>query len=138
MAKQTLKTLVRLARFNVDERRKELNAFLTEGERLDALLQQLEDEKLKQDDFVTLNPDPNSTFTYWSWLKKYEEDKKALEAKIAANNILVEEARVRLEDAFMELKTYEISKENKDNAYKKELEDKQQKELDDRKLNKMW
>jgi flagellar biosynthesis chaperone FliJ len=132
MAKQALSTLIRLAEFNIDEQRRQMNALLDRAEQLHDALQHLENRKLEEDDYVRRNPLPEQTFTYAGWLERYRTQRGELTAQITANAQAIDAKQRELEDSFRELKTYEITKRAAEKKAVKEREDKTQRELDDR------
>lgn len=129
MAKK-LKTLIRLGKWTVDERRRELGVVLAREDELKAKLAALEQELL--DEQRTAAEDPTlAGFGYGGYAQRYMQRKAELLRLLAlvAKEILA--AQERLAEAYRELKTLE---EVEKNRAKKELEEanrKQQKELDE-------
>jgi flagellar export protein FliJ len=129
MAKK-LKTLIRLNKWTVDERRRELGQILAREEELKAQLAALEQELLNEQ--KTAAEDPTlAGFGYGGYAQRYLEHKAQLLRllHIVAKEILA--AQDRLAEAYRELKTVE---EVEKNRAKKELAEanlKEQKMLDE-------
>lgn len=128
-----LKTLIRVAKWELDERRRTLTDLLKFLEEVKTEKQRLIEEKKAQDRAVSESID--LYFSYDAYLKNYIEKQKNLDNTLLEINGLIEKARQMLEEAFMTLKTYEISEKNKEKKLEYEAELKNQKQLDEMGLN---
>jgi flagellar FliJ protein len=129
MAKK-LKTLIRLHKWTVDERRRELGILLAREDEVQALLTGLEQELLEEQ--KTAAEDPTlAGFSYGGYAQRYLEMKGNLVRLLDAIGREILAAQERLAAAYRELKTYE---EVEKNRAKKELAEanlKEQKMLDE-------
>ncbi|CAA6606361.1 conserved hypothetical protein [Rhodospirillaceae bacterium LM-1] len=129
MAKK-LKTLIRLNKWTVDERRRELGVLLAREDELRTLLAVLEQDLL--DEQKTAAEDPTlAGFTYGGYAQRYLDNKAKLLRLLAAMAKEILAAQDRLAEAYKDLKTVE---EVEKNRAKKELEEanrREQKMLDE-------
>ncbi|MBF0269144.1 MAG: flagellar FliJ family protein [Alphaproteobacteria bacterium] len=129
MAKK-LKTLIRLNKWTVDERRRELGQLLAREDELRTLLAVLEQDLL--DEQKTAAEDPTlAGFTYGGYAQRYLDNKAKLLRLLAALAKEILAAQERLAEAYRALKTVE---EVEKTRAKKELEEanrKEQKMLDE-------
>ncbi|OPZ78931.1 MAG: hypothetical protein BWY78_00331 [Alphaproteobacteria bacterium ADurb.Bin438] len=128
-----LKTLIRVAKWELDERRRTLTDLLKFEDQVLEEKRRLEKEKEAQDNLVASSLD--FAFSYDLYLKGYLEKQANLDKTLSEIRDLIEKARNMLEEAFMTLKTYEISDKNKEKKEAYELELKNQKNLDEMGLN---
>lgn len=133
MAKDALKTLIRLAKWELDERRRALADLLKFEDSVKAEKRRLLAERDEQAKVVSAFPD--LSFCYDAYIKNFIEKQKKLDKTLADVAVLIDKARQMLEEAFMTLKTYEISDKNKQAVLRKEEELKLQKSLDEMGLN---
>lgn len=107
-----LETLLRLNRWIVDERRRELGLAYAKEERLiaerEALAQQLVAEK------AVASADPTGAgFMFGSYVDDHRTRRERIEAQIAEAHQDVLAAQERLADAYRQLKVYEEVKKNR-------------------------
>lgn len=133
MAKDALKTLIRLAKWELDERRRALADLVKFEDSVKAEKRRLIAEKDEQAKVVAAFPD--LAFCYDAYINNFIEQQKKLDKTLADVALLIDKARQLLEEAFMTLKTYEISDKNKQAVLKKEEDLKLQKALDEMGLN---
>ena len=129
MAKK-LKTLIRLNKWTVDERRRELGVLLGREEELKAQLAALEQELLSEQKTAAEAP-TLAGFGYGAYARRYLDHKAKLLQLLAAIAKEILAAQDRLAEAYRELKTVE---EVEKNRAKKELAEanlKEQKMLDE-------
>lgn len=123
MAKK-LKTLIRLNKWTVDERRRELGVLLAREDQLRGQLAALEQELLHEQ--KTAAEDPTlAGFGYGAYAQRYLHKKAQLLSLLAAVAKEIEAAQERLAEAYRELKTVE---EVEKNRAKRELEEANRKE----------
>ncbi|WP_420547313.1 flagellar export protein FliJ [Curvivirga sp.] len=127
--KSTLDTLIRLAEFTVDERRRELKEI---QDREDVFLQakvrlaeRVETEK------VSAQQSTEGTFAYGQFVAWAKIERERLDQAIADIQPELEEARAQLSEAFAEQKKVEITKERKDEEEREEIKAKEQAFLDE-------
>jgi flagellar biosynthesis chaperone FliJ len=134
MASKGLKTLIRLAKWNVDEKQRVLVALQgREDEILEAIRQA--EESLIREQQVAAEDSVGVGFVYASfanaWLARREQLFQMLEQ--VRREIIV--ARDALADAFNQLKTYEITQRERERRAQAERDKKEQTFLDEIGLN---
>jgi len=126
---KTLETLVRLAKFNVDDKRRVLAEVMAQVDavqaRIDALARSVEHERQIAFDTPALGP------TFGQFAAKAKADREAMEQQLAALQPYVDQAREQLAEAFEEQKKYEITKDRQDENGRLELDRKDQAVLDE-------
>ena len=125
--KNSLKSLSRIQKFNIDEQRKILNAHLEEEEKLVAKLDKLNDEFIMEKAFAKLHEE----FDFGTYLERYLKERAALEQAIVAVREKIEEVKDVIRELYKEQKTYDIVDENRQKRHQKEQDDKEQKMLDE-------
>lgn len=108
-----LETLIRLRKFEVDERQRAMAVLLRREEAVLAGLDALADEKKAETAFMEkAGVWEGSTFTAYleRWDMRHQQFMGALDQVRAE----IEKARDELSDAYRRLKTFEITKENRD------------------------
>ena len=126
---RTLNALVRLAQFDVDERRRELKVIQEEEDRLKAEIITI-DERI-QSEKETARTTPEYAHAYARFLTWARSEKALLHGKIGALQPVLEHARDNLAEAFAELKKAEINLENWETRQKEELQRKEDQEMDE-------
>ena len=129
MAKK-LKTLIRLHKWTVDERRRELGILLAREDELQAILTGLEQELLAEQ--KTAAEDPTlAGFSYGGYAQRYLEMKGNLLRLLGAVGREILAAQERLAAAYRELKTYEEVEKNRARKELVEANRKEQRTLDE-------
>jgi len=123
MAKK-LKTLIRLNKWTVDERRRELGVLLTREGELRSLLHRLERELLDEQKAAAEDP-TLAGFGYGNYAQRYLDNKAKLLRLMAAVAKEISAAQDRLAEAYKDMKTVE---EVEKNRTKRELEEANRKE----------
>lgn len=124
-----LATLIRLAKLQLDEKRKVLAAIIAEEDRVNgqktALLEKLEAEKKAS---VT---DFEADLSRGSFISASLKKRDQFDAQLRQLAKLIEAAQEDMRQAFEEVKRYEIAKEARDLKAEKELQRREGKELDE-------
>lgn len=126
--KNSLRTLSRIQKFQIDEQRKLLNEQLEKEEQLEKQLADMAAELEREKAFAGENPQVGD---FGSYMKRYIERREALENVLAGVRRRIEEIRDVISDMFKEQKTYEIVDRNRQERALKEEEGKMQKTLDE-------
>jgi flagellar protein FliJ len=130
MAKDSLKTLIRLAKFNVDEKRRTLQSFQAREDEIVAAMRN-DEERLKEEQRVAAADATGVGFLYGAyagaWITRRDELARMLEAVRQE----IQRARDELAEAFGELKTYEITQRERERRAKAEADKKEQAFLDE-------
>lgn len=129
MARDTLKTLIRLSRFEVDERRRELQALLDQEEGLRRKLRDLEEQERAERQFVSDHREHAGEYGGYAAANKARRE--AVLTEIAAMMPDIEAARNALAEAFAEQKRYEIAAENQRTVDLSEENRQEREELDE-------
>jgi flagellar export protein FliJ len=129
-----LKTLIRLHKFNVDEKRRVLGALQAREEQILAAIEHneqtmLAEQKVASDDAAGVG------FAYASFHQGYLQRRAALHGQLNAIREQIQAAREELAEAFNTLKTYEITQANRERREQEELDRKEQAFLDEIGLN---
>lgn len=133
MAGHDLKTLIRLHKWTLDEIQRKLGNLL----RFEAALmnrkellkrQYDEEERIAGDNQI-------AALTFGAYVDWYVKEKERVEQALEDNRREILKVRDELLEAFQELKTFEISQENREQREKEELERKMNRVLDEIGLN---
>ncbi|MHA1539661.1 MAG: flagellar export protein FliJ [Alphaproteobacteria bacterium] len=126
---KTLKTLIRLYKFKLDEKQQALKLIRDEIMRLHHFIESL-NERLEMEIKKT-NEDPALAFAFPAFAKQIDTQKKKALADIQALEIKEEKKKEELRQAFQELKKFEIIKEAKEKTMKEEADKREQDILDE-------
>ncbi len=126
--KNSLRTLSRIQKFQIDEQRKLLNEQLEKEEQLEKQLADMAAELEREKAFAGENPQVGD---FGSYMKRHIERREKLENMLAGVRRRIEEIRDVISDMFKEQKTYEIVDRNRQERAVKEEEGKMQKTLDE-------
>ncbi|MBL6959077.1 MAG: flagellar export protein FliJ [Rhodospirillales bacterium] len=129
MAKD-LQTLIRLNEWTVDERRRELGDVLASLDSLENGLHRLQDELAREQHAVQASPN-EAGFFYGNYAAAVIQRRHHLNHGIAQMEAKVAEARDRLDEAYRELKKFEIAQENRDFELAQEIGRQEQSESDE-------
>lgn len=126
--KNSLQTLTRIQKFNIDEQRKLLTEQLEQEEKIINNIKAL-DEKYRQEKiFASQNPNLGDFGLY---TKRYLCLREQEQEQLNAVRRRIEEIRDIIADMFKEQKTYEIVDKRRQAAASKEADNKEQKMLDE-------
>lgn len=126
--KDALKTLERVKKFEIDEQRRVLMQKLAREEDLQKTLKNLIEEYEKEKEFVSQNP---TLCDFGAYTDQYLKKRRALEKNIADIQAEIEQIRDIMAAMFKEQKTFEIVSKNRKNKKNKELDEQEQKLLDE-------
>ena len=126
--KDSLKTLERVKKFEIDEQRRVLMQKLAKEDELQRLLQNLMDDYEREKEFVTQNP---TICDFGAYTEQYLKTRRALEKSIADIQAEIEQLRDIMASMFKEQKTFEIVAQNRKNRQNKKLAEQEQKLLDE-------
>ena len=129
MAKN-LHTLIRLNEWSVDERRRDLGQVLQSLADLEDGLRRLGEELVREQQVVQASPD-EAGFFYGNYANAVIDRRDHLKHGIARMEDEVAKAREKLNDAYRDLKKYEVVQENRDLREVQEQARKEQMTLDE-------
>ncbi|MBE6453224.1 MAG: hypothetical protein E7012_07050 [Alphaproteobacteria bacterium] len=125
---KSLKTLSRIQKFKIDEQRKLLTEKMEEEDRIVISLQKLNIAYETEKEFTTQNP---NLCDFGAYTKRYLELRQSFEKSLEKVREEIERIRDIISDMFKEQKTFEIVERNRKDRERKELEQKEQKLLDE-------
>lgn len=125
-----LKTLIRLSKFNVDEKRRVLVA-LQNAE--DQVLAEIDghDHRLKEEQRVAAQDSTGVGYLYGAYHRAWMDRRENLLRSLAALRAQIEAARDALAEAYREQKTYEITQAARERREAEERDRKEQSFLDE-------
>lgn len=129
MAKN-LNTLIRLNDWTVDERRRELGLVLRALAELEDGLERLRQEVVKEQNAVMASP-AEAGFFYGNYAQAVIGRRQTLNDGIRRMEAQVAAARERLNEAYRELKKFEVAQKTRDEREARELARREQGILDD-------
>lgn len=132
MAKQAkgLKTLIRLAKFEVDEKRRVLTALQNEEEKtLHDILQS--EVRLRKEQELAASDAVGIGFMYGAYHRAWMAERQTLFARLGTIRQQIELARDELAEAFRTQKTYEVTQANREKREQEEADRKEQIFLDE-------
>ena len=130
MADSDLDTLIRLRKFEVDERQRAMAVLLRQEEAVLAGLDSLSNEKAAETAFMEqAGIWEGSTFS--AYLEQWEVRRSQFMAALEHVRVKIEEARDELSVAYRHLKTFEITQEQREEAEELEENRLEQIELDE-------
>jgi len=118
MAKD-LHTLIRLNEWTVDQRRRELGDVLGSLADLESSLHRLGEELIREQQAAHASPEEAGLF-YGNYANAVIDRREHLNAGISSMEQLVAAARDKLDEAYRDLKKYEIAQETRDLSLAKE------------------
>lgn len=130
MATKELQTLIRLRKFEVDERQRAMAVLLRREENILNGLDALAIEKQAEAAFME-NAGIWEGTTYSAYLQHWEVRRQQFMDALAQIRALIEKARDELSDAYRRLKTFEITKEMRDEEELREENRLEQIDLDE-------
>lgn len=129
MAKD-LHTLIRLNEWTVDQRRRELGDVLASLASLETGLERLRQELIKEQSIVRSSPE-EAGFFYGNYAAAVIVRREDINQGIIRMEAQVAEAREKLNEAYRDLKKYEIVQENRETREALELARREQETLDE-------
>ena len=126
--KNSLQTLTRIKKFDIDEQRKILVEYQTVEDKLLAALKDLNAEFEREKLFSAQNPGIGD---FGAYVKRYMRQREELEAALADIRSKIVAVQEVIADMFKEQKTFEIVDDNRKKRKIKEDNDKEQKMLDE-------
>lgn len=127
---QDLNTLIRLNEWTVDERRRELGDVLASLAELESGLLRLREELAREQGVVQASPE-EAGFFYGNYAQAVIERRHRLNAGISRMEEEVAQARDKLNEAYRELKKFEIAQDLRYTHETQELARKEQIDLDE-------
>ena len=109
---ETLETLIRLHRWQVDERRRQVAELEALAEKLRQELVKLAEERARESEAAGANL--LTRHVYPGYIRRALQRQKTLEQSLAETEQQIAEARDALAEAFQELKRYEIAQANRE------------------------
>ncbi|MBI2240084.1 MAG: hypothetical protein HYU59_04680 [Magnetospirillum gryphiswaldense] len=132
MAKQAkgLKTLIRLAKFEVDEKRRVLTALQNQEEQTlhDILASEVQ---LRKEQELAAADATGVGFIYGAYHRAWMDQRQMLFNRLATIRQQIEIARDELAESFRTQKTYEVTQANRERREQEELDRKEQAFLDE-------
>lgn len=128
-----LKTLIRLSKFNVDEKRRVLTALQTREDQVIDEIRQAEEQLVREQRMASENQ--AVAFAFAAFYQAWAHHRHALEQALMAVRQQIEVARDELAEAFREQKTYEVTQANREKREREEADRKEQIFLDEIGLN---
>jgi flagellar export protein FliJ len=134
MAAKDLHTLIRLRKWEVDEKQRAVAALLRREEAVLAAQRALAEEIEREKAFVG-QADVQATFTFSAYLERCEERRQDMDKALAEVRHMIDAARDELAEAYRRLKTFEVTQEQREDAEEKEFNRREQIDLDEIGLN---
>lgn len=133
MAQKDLRTLIRLHKWALDDKQRKLGQLL----RFEAALYNRKDLIARQyaEEERVANENQTAALTFGAYVEWYIAERDRVIQAIEENKLEILKVRDEIFDAFQELKTFEITQENRDKREKEELERKMGAVLDEIGLN---
>jgi flagellar export protein FliJ len=125
-----LHSLIRLRKWAVDEKQRELGELLGREQMVENAIAQLEAQMQTERDIVRDNP-TMAGFTFGTYSQFHKMQREHLQAALSALREKIDEMRDALADLYKEQKVAEISQDNRTQAAKAERERKTQNMLDE-------
>jgi flagellar export protein FliJ len=134
MAAKGLKTLIRLARWEVDERRRALSALQAREDEIVAMLEAMS-KQLPEEQSVAAGDATGAGFLYGAFANAWVERRDQVISMLVQIRAQVEQARDALAEAFRQQKTYELTQAARERREREEADRKEQAVLDETGLN---
>ena len=126
--RNSLQTLERIKKFEIDEQRRLLMVELEKEDSLQRQISELIAQYEQEKEFVMQNP---GICDFGAYTKQFLENRKMLEKQLKDVQVKIEQIRDIMADMFKERKTYKIVDENRRKRQQKEFENQEQKMLDE-------
>ncbi|MBL8645467.1 MAG: flagellar FliJ family protein, partial [Rhodospirillaceae bacterium] len=115
MAKADLHTLIRVRKWEVEEKQRALAALLADEEKILDFQRALERE-LEQEKAVASKASADQRFTLEPYIQRCRQRRDNIAAALVMIRARIDEAREHLAEAYRRLKTFEITQELRDDA----------------------
>lgn len=125
-----LKTLIRLSKFDVDEKRRILTALQNQEERIIGEIAQSE-VTLRKEQEMAARDALGVGFIYGAYHRSWMAKRQQLFAQLSTIRAEIEIARDALAEAFRTQKTYEVTQANREKREQEEADRKEQNFLDE-------
>ncbi len=130
MAKMDLHTLIRVRKWTVEEKQRALAALLADEEKVLEFQRALERE-LEQEKAVASASSADLRYTLEPYIQRYRQRRDNIAGALILIRQKINEARDHLAEAYRNLKTFEITQEQRDAAEEAEENRKEQITLDE-------
>ncbi|WP_169568124.1 flagellar export protein FliJ [Sneathiella limimaris] len=120
--------LIRVQKFKVDEKRREVSDLEELRANFVAQLEKLNQEQVREQEIAS--GDSTAALHYASYAEGARLRRENLQASIQELDSRIEQARSEMAELFQELKKYEISEENRLRLLKEQQEKRYQEEMD--------
>ena len=127
---KSFKTLIRVRKFELDEKRREMGVLLGELTDLEAAARELENQIICEQKAAADNPE-TAGFGYAGFARAAITKRAQIAALITNKKKEIDDASLAVAEAFKALKTTEISEENRVAAEQAELDRKERTMLDE-------
>lgn len=125
-----LHTVIRLAKYEVDEKRRALGEILEREHQIEQA--QAHVERQRDHEEATARADPAGVGMAWGgYVRRYMDERDNLAAMLASVREAIEAAREELADSYRRLKTYEQAQAARDRRAREEQDRKDQAALDE-------
>ncbi|WP_135075976.1 flagellar export protein FliJ [Terasakiella sp. SH-1] len=131
---KTLANLIRLHKYNVDEKRRVLGLLYGELHAMEQRLQDLEDQIVREKEIAASSPE-QAMFSYGRFHERAMSIREEINAAMAAKEEEIDAAREEVNEAFRELKIYEEAEKNRIQREKDEQTRKENIEMDEIAMN---
>ena len=125
-----LHTLIRINKWEVDQRRRELGNLLGALAALEGNLRGMEEEVIREQGLAQASPEEAGIF-YGSYAKTVIERRHQLNDSMAQMEVQIAAAREELNAAYRELKKFEVAQQNRDTYETQEFARREQEILDE-------
>ena len=130
MAAKDLHTMIRIRKWDVDEKQRALGVLLRREESIiDG--QKALDAEMKRESVLVGKAEVTQRFTYSAYLARCAVRKEEMAAALVEVRRLIDEAREELAETYRRLKTFEVTQEARDEAEAKEEDRLEQMDLDE-------
>lgn len=119
MAKKGLHTLIRVRKWEVDEKQRAVGLLLRDEEKIIEFQVAL-DRELDEEKALVSQSAANERMTFEPYIRRWRQRRDNLEAALILIRRKIEEAREELAEAYRRLKTFEITQDQRDTAEEKE------------------
>jgi flagellar FliJ protein len=119
MAKKGLHTLIRVRKWEVDEKQRAVGLLLRDEEKIIEFQVAL-DRELDEEKALVSQSAANERMTFEPYIRRWRQRHDNLEAALILIRRKIEEAREELAEAYRRLKTFEITQDQRDTAEEKE------------------
>ncbi len=127
---EELHSLIRLHQWGVDEKRRKLAELLRHLADLENQGVRLEEELVQEQQTASASPG-EAGYLYGNYAEAVIARRERIAGEVAETEERIAAAREELNEAFRELKKYEIAQENRDKIEARELSLKEQADLDE-------